>query len=453
MVIEMAATDDNGFVVENGVLVKYEGFDSVAAVPDTVSAIGKNAFSDAWAVSEVILPESVTEICESAFENCRNIVHVSLPDSLRIIGDKAFKGCSELTLQALPKFLERIGKEAFRGCDSLLSLEICGNGLYVDDCAFGECGSLESVRILGGLGELGTAVFARCPALVSAVFPSDCAANVTEGYTFAQCGSLKSIVLPLGTYDIKEGAFLECSSLESVTVLADSLIITRGAIPQKTVICAPRIPVSGFADGSQLKACHGFFMMLRDGLEMEVDVLSDNKEFASNNFRDIISHTFRSEAVSALHLELTAAYYLESKALTRKDAESFLSHPLLAESSDLRASLGEYLGGLPTEETREEKESFEPSFKREKTVLERYLGARSFERCADLTRAILAFSNNSEGFRELIVYVTDRAMLDKESATLLLGSFAASSDVAVRGTLMKYIAENFGSGDSELELL
>lgn len=62
-----------------------------------VTQIAENAFSDAY-LSRVIIPESVTHIGRSAFSNCTDLMGVMIFESVTEIGENAFYGCSDLTI-------------------------------------------------------------------------------------------------------------------------------------------------------------------------------------------------------------------------------------------------------------------------------------------------------------------------------------------------------------------
>lgn len=44
-----------------------------------------------------MIPNSVTSIGSNAFSNCSNLASITIPDSVTSIGDYAFRGCSSLT--------------------------------------------------------------------------------------------------------------------------------------------------------------------------------------------------------------------------------------------------------------------------------------------------------------------------------------------------------------------
>jgi hypothetical protein len=59
-----------GFNIENGILLKYAGTDSVVAIPDGIEKIGERAFCGNKTITEVTMPDSVVSIEKDAFEEC-----------------------------------------------------------------------------------------------------------------------------------------------------------------------------------------------------------------------------------------------------------------------------------------------------------------------------------------------------------------------------------------------
>ena len=108
--------DTNGFVIENGVLVKYTGpgGDDVV-IPRGVTDIGYNAFRRCKRLISVTIPDGVTSIGGAAFCYCTSLTSVTIPNSVTTIGEDAFRGCSNLSSVTIPSGVS-IGRNAFLGC-------------------------------------------------------------------------------------------------------------------------------------------------------------------------------------------------------------------------------------------------------------------------------------------------------------------------------------------------
>lgn len=69
-----------------------------------------------------IIPNTVTSIGKSAFSFCSELEHIDIPNSINYIGNCAFYGCSNLISVIIPSFVTEIGAEAFRGCSNLVDI-------------------------------------------------------------------------------------------------------------------------------------------------------------------------------------------------------------------------------------------------------------------------------------------------------------------------------------------
>ena len=100
-----ALEDKNGFVIENGVLTDYRGYET-----------------------EIAIPAGVTSIGESAFEG-KDIESVKVPDGVTALGYRAFYHCTKLKSVELPKTLQTIASYAFRSCENLESITVSGTSV------------------------------------------------------------------------------------------------------------------------------------------------------------------------------------------------------------------------------------------------------------------------------------------------------------------------------------
>ena len=106
-------------------------------IPNSVTSIGKAAFSGCSGLTSVTIPNSVTSIGDSAFRGCSGLTSVTIPNSVTFIGDSAFFGCKGLTSVTIGNSVTSIGKYAFSGCSGLTKLvslavepPTCGEGVF-----------------------------------------------------------------------------------------------------------------------------------------------------------------------------------------------------------------------------------------------------------------------------------------------------------------------------------
>lgn len=72
---------DNDFVIENGVLIKYNGNGGDVVIPEGVTAIGDQAFFECSSLTAVVIPENLTDIDDTAFECCESLTVSGVPGS------------------------------------------------------------------------------------------------------------------------------------------------------------------------------------------------------------------------------------------------------------------------------------------------------------------------------------------------------------------------------------
>lgn len=105
-------------------------------VPDFITEICSEAFSNCTGIENIVIPDSVKIIGPWAFNNCTKLKEIRIPDLITEIATGTFENCSNLTDVSFPDSLTKIGTYAFRGCHNLVS--ICIPETVVD---FGEGGA------------------------------------------------------------------------------------------------------------------------------------------------------------------------------------------------------------------------------------------------------------------------------------------------------------------------
>ena len=150
----------------NGVLYtnKYTHEKEIAKllIPDSVIAIGSEAFSDNTAINEIIVSRKLEYIGQRAFSGCKMMTGFNLPSTVKYIETEAFDGCwnafNELTI---PASVRNIGSHAFRGCVTL-----------------------EKVFFAGPIDNIGSGIFEACKNLSEIVVPKGCVEQFREQLPF-----------------------------------------------------------------------------------------------------------------------------------------------------------------------------------------------------------------------------------------------------------------------------
>ena len=66
-------------------------------IPNTVTSLGRSAFSHCSSLTSIMIPNSVTKIGEWVFDSCTGLTSITIPNSVTSIGDYAFNYCIGLS--------------------------------------------------------------------------------------------------------------------------------------------------------------------------------------------------------------------------------------------------------------------------------------------------------------------------------------------------------------------
>ncbi len=245
------------FIIENGVLTKYNGPGGDVVIPEGVTEIGERAFSLCNTIKDVVVSDSVTRISDHAFAECKSLESIVIPNSVTSIGEEAFTFCTSLKNVDLPESVADIGEKAFYKCPALANAEgfVVFHGILfyyagpdgdviiprevteigkdafwysniskvtIPDSvkkigmrAFCSC-ELRNVSISGSVTSMGTKAFCSCKNLENVL--------ISEGITcisdemFQYCEELKRVVLPSSITNIGREAFCGCRNLANITI-------------------------------------------------------------------------------------------------------------------------------------------------------------------------------------------------------------------------------------------
>ncbi|MDD4291247.1 MAG: leucine-rich repeat protein [Clostridia bacterium] len=174
-----------GLLIENGVLVKYEG-GGECVVSEEIVEIGEGAFSDSE-ITSIVLPEGVVKIGRNAFKNCKMLTEVGIPSTL-----------------------EKLSSGSFYGCESLESIDL-STVKYIPDRSFMNCESLKDILFCAELDSIGNNAFANCTSLVNVDLPL-CIKSIGDSAFYA-CVNLLDITICAETEYIGSNVFLRDDDL------------------------------------------------------------------------------------------------------------------------------------------------------------------------------------------------------------------------------------------------
>lgn len=200
-------------------------------LPNTITKIGKGAFSSNYIMDSIVIPNSVTELGNGAFSNCQSLKKVLLSEELQEIQDNTFNACPKLDTIILPDKITKIGMSAFEG-DSLLKYVYLPSGIdSIGRWAFCSCNSLTRVNLPQNLTFLGHHAFNGCSRLDSILLPY----GLTDigRAAFSCCRRLKYLYIPETVQRIGTWINNECDSLEHIQYDAISCVLDKTNAPQQ----------------------------------------------------------------------------------------------------------------------------------------------------------------------------------------------------------------------------
>ena len=151
--------------IGKGAFSGCEGLTSVT-IPNGVTSIGETSFQYCYRLTSVTIPNSVTSIGGWAFNDCFDLTSVTIGNSVTSIGSFAFSRCSGLTSVTIPNSVTSIGRGAFYSCSGLTSVTIPNSVTYIDMEAFYGCSGLTSVTIGNSVESIGSYAFSHCSKLI-----------------------------------------------------------------------------------------------------------------------------------------------------------------------------------------------------------------------------------------------------------------------------------------------
>ena len=297
-----------GFKIEDGVLLKYEGTDSVVVIPDGVVKIGKNAFYGNKTVTEVTMPNTVVSVGEDAFEECIKLKTVKFSEKLERIESSAFKKCKALTEVVLPETLSYIGWGAFASCAKLKVITCPSENIQMDSNPFdGLIGDVKCKLLYDKNGMLifaGT-LFDFIGEAEDIVVPHGVKRIMNNAFAakgWGETSKIKSVVLPETVLEVGYRAFATCQKLKSysapsgITYGAKAFEGCKNLADENGLIVIDNTVFSYFGDAEVVTIPEGIHTLADNLFEVSYGTNAGNKKITTiklpSSLRKIGSQVF-----------------------------------------------------------------------------------------------------------------------------------------------------------------
>lgn len=248
---------DNDFEIKNGVLKKYNGYDSSIKIPRNVRTISRSAFEDCDNdIVNIEIPDTVISISDNTFWNYHELTNVSIGNGILNVGNGAFDGCDNIRLneydnayylgnKANPYLILFKAKNIF-----ITSCKVNCKTKIIYDSAFDECRNLTDIEIPDSLisipgyafdytklqlneydnanylGTKNNPYFILIKAKNKEI--TTCEINSSTGIiysgAFRDCTKLTEITIPKSVVSISYGAFWGCHKLKSINLSNPTII-------------------------------------------------------------------------------------------------------------------------------------------------------------------------------------------------------------------------------------
>ncbi|MGU8019769.1 leucine-rich repeat protein [Streptococcus suis] len=209
-------------------LFRGTGF-SEFTIPEGITEIGANAFSDNENLTTITLPSTLRAIGANAFSNT-SLKRIVLPPGMKKIPDGLLKG-TKVEEFVIPEGVEEIGVRAFAYNPFLKSVVLPSSLKKIGNGAFQNTG-IESITFKDGLVEIDDYAFSNTN-LKSVLLPN----SVTRlgGSAFSGISTLTNLTLSEGLTEINAGTF-SGTSLERVTLPSAVTIIHDSAFSRVSAL-------------------------------------------------------------------------------------------------------------------------------------------------------------------------------------------------------------------------
>lgn len=266
-------------------------------IPNSITAIGENAFSGS-SIKSIVIPSSVKTISGKAFQDCKQLTTVILPDGLEKIDYMAFVSCSALKNITIPSSINYLGSMVFDGCTSLESAVIPNSITELYSQTFLGTG-LKTITIGSGVQTFGTYAISQNPNLESVISlieqPTELGSSMflkpwnpeTRRYDFTDA----TLYVPRGTkalYQATEGwnKFKEIIEIDLAPLNEEKDFGDNGGIDENTDL-----------SGQVIDDVYYNIIPTNGGFDSEEKCIVVNKAMTEEELEDVFGNDLMSDAV------------------------------------------------------------------------------------------------------------------------------------------------------------
>ncbi|MCM1309043.1 MAG: leucine-rich repeat protein, partial [Butyrivibrio sp.] len=280
------ADDSESFEIEDGVLIKYNGYRSHVIIPSEVTAIADNAFNNKDSVQSVEIPSTVKTIGDNAFYDCDNLTAIFIPDSVESVGSQCFYSCDKLLYAKLSNNMTEIKQSTFEGCKKLETVMMGKEITAIESNAFNNCYYLKDIDISDSTTIIKNEAFRNCLSLTNIEIPN----TVTEigTYAFLNCKNLTTVKLSKKLERLGYGVFANCSVLKSIEIPKSIRWVSGGGTKSSGVFSnCTQLDVT-FEDGITKIPCY-LFRGCEWLTEMEIpDTVTEIDDYAFGECENLV---------------------------------------------------------------------------------------------------------------------------------------------------------------------
>ncbi len=293
---------ESEFVIEDGVLVAYNGEGGEVVVPDGVTEIGSNVFQDDPRITKIVLPEGVKRLGYRSVTRLANLTEVVLPSTLEVLYG-ALIGLPKLTSLNMEdtNIIAVIG--SLQGLTALESLTFpkSSRALSMTFSSLIICGSLKKITFLGNVETINYSL-ALCDSLKEIEFKGKVdaiAVSTTDSMSLMYCDKLERIIFReyVGAIGLSEfnnwggGYSFDHSSGVSDLPSLKEVIFEKdvGTIAGLSFAACPKLEKVSFGGdlGQIVAPSFGGSDLLADGF----DVLPDNTYLVKDESTGLVYNT------------------------------------------------------------------------------------------------------------------------------------------------------------------